>query len=77
MGAVQVVVSTIGTLFVYAMIAAGVFKLFQIATDVGEMKDILKDMKRNSESVPPASWSSPTEIPEASYSTEASVESQQ
>jgi hypothetical protein len=76
MGAVQVVFTTVGTLFVYSMIAAGVFKLFQISADLGEMKDILKDLKRNAEIVPPPAWPLPVPASDESYSTEASVESE-
>ncbi len=44
---------------VYALLLAGVFKLFQIATDLGEIKDLLRDLKRNTENpLPPALSSS-------------------
>jgi hypothetical protein len=75
MDAVQVLASTVGALFVYAMVGAGVFKLFQISTDLSEMKDLLKDIKRNSEIIQPPAWPSSVAIGDGSYSTEASVES--
>jgi hypothetical protein len=32
---------------VYALLLGGVFKLFQIANDLGEIKDALLDIRRN------------------------------
>jgi len=49
---IQAVVSSGVTIVVYAVILAGVYKLFQIATDVGEMKDLLRDIKRNTQEIP-------------------------
>jgi hypothetical protein len=51
----QIVLSGVATLFVYAMIVAGVTKLFQIATDLGEIKDALNEIRRNTQdAMPPA-----------------------
>ncbi len=33
----------------YSIVAYGVFKIIQIATDMSEIKEILKDIRRNSE----------------------------
>jgi hypothetical protein len=49
---IQTVVSSGVTIVVYAVILAGVYKLFQIATDVNEMKDLLRDIKRNTQEIP-------------------------
>lgn len=49
MGPAQVALSGIMTILVYSLILFAVFKIFQIATDLGEIKELLKDIKRNSE----------------------------
>jgi hypothetical protein len=54
MGAMQVLVSGLATLVVYGVIVAGVVKLFQIANDLGEIKEALLDIKRNALDVSPA-----------------------
>ncbi len=84
MGSLPVIIGSLGTLFVYAVIAAGAMKLFQIATDVGEMKEILKDIKRNSEELASPPGRTTPQSPEAllralsaeSYSSDPQVESE-
>jgi hypothetical protein len=62
----QVVVSGVVTIVVYAMIVAGVMKLFQIATDLGEIKDALNEIKRNTRDVvPPAIIQRASAIPDS------------
>jgi hypothetical protein len=57
MGPLQLIVSGIGSLVVYGLVIAAVYKLFQIATDLAEIKDALQDIKRNTqEAVPPPGW---------------------
>ncbi len=46
MGTIQDLLSFATTLVVLALIAAGVMKLFQIATDMQEIKEVLKDIRR-------------------------------
>jgi hypothetical protein len=46
------------TLLMFAMVGAGVMKLFQLATDVREMKEALQDIRRNTQdSMPPSAVS--------------------
>src|ERR1700761_8215027 len=60
MGPLQLILSGIGTLVVYGVLIAAVYKLFQIATDLSEIKEALQDIKRNTlDAYPPASWTSP------------------
>ena len=49
MGPVQVAVSGLVTLLVYSLLLFSAFKIFQIATELGEIKELLKDIKRNTE----------------------------
>jgi hypothetical protein len=57
MGPLQLIVSGIGSLVVYGLVIAAVYKLFQIATDLAEIKDALQDIKRNVQDVvPPPGW---------------------
>jgi hypothetical protein len=42
----QAIFSSVMTIFFYAIVIAAVWKLFQIATDLGEIKTILADIRR-------------------------------
>jgi hypothetical protein len=59
MGPLQLILSGVGSLIVYGLVIAVVYKLFQIATDLSEIKDTLQDIRRNTLDTPPASWNSP------------------
>jgi len=63
MGAfVQELVSSVFTFVVYALIFAGVYKIFQMSTELGEIKDLLRDIRRNTDhhlNPPAASEQSP------------------
>jgi hypothetical protein len=54
MGPLQLVVSGILTLIVYSMVLFAVYKVFQISNDVGEVKELLRAIKRNTEAAPAA-----------------------
>ncbi len=56
MGAAQIVVNGLVSVIAYALLAFGIFKIYSISTDVSEIKDLLRDIKRNTEdaSVTPA-----------------------
>jgi len=45
----QVALGSVTTLVIYGVILAGVYKLFQVATDVGEIKEALLEIKRNTQ----------------------------
>lgn len=47
MGPVQAIVSSVISILYYAMVIAAVWKLFQMATDLGEIKTLLTDIRRN------------------------------
>ena len=49
MGPLQATISGVMTILVYTLILFAVFKIFQIATELGEIKELLKDIKRNSD----------------------------
>ena len=49
MGPLPMAISGLMTILVYALILFAVFKIFQIATDLSEIKELLKDIKRNTE----------------------------
>ena len=51
MGPMQAIMSGVITIFFYAMVIAAVWKLFQVATDLGEIKTMLAEMRRTA-SVP-------------------------
>ena len=46
---VQAILGTLVSIVIYAVILMGVIKLFQIATDLSEIKDLLHDIKRNTQ----------------------------
>jgi hypothetical protein len=39
------------TVVLYVVILAGVYKLFQVASDLSEIKDVLQDIRRNTHDV--------------------------
>lgn len=47
MGPMQAIMTSVMTIFFYAMVIAAVWKLFQVAADMGEIKTILSDIRRN------------------------------
>jgi hypothetical protein len=47
----QLVISGIISLIVYSMVLFAIYKIFQISTDVSEMKSLLRDIRRNTEEV--------------------------
>jgi hypothetical protein len=52
-GPMQAIMSGVMTIFYYAMVIAAVWKLFQVATDLGEIKTMLAEMRRTA-SIPEA-----------------------
>jgi len=57
LGPLQLAISGVLTILVYTVILFAVFKIFQIATDLGEIKELLKDIKRANEDHSPAALS--------------------
>lgn len=53
MGAMEAIISGVMSIFVYALVVTAVWKLFQIATELGEIKALLKENVR-----PPAAAAS-------------------
>jgi hypothetical protein len=49
------------TLVLFLCLAAGLMKVFQIASDLREMKDVLQDIKRNTQDVAMHPVSAPTD----------------
>ena len=63
----QEIVSGLLTLLVYSLMFAGVYKVFQIATDMGEIKELLRDIRRNSDhapAIPARAQAHPSQSPE-------------
>jgi hypothetical protein len=54
LGAVQLIVNGLVSVVAYGLLALGIFKIYTIANEVSEIKDLLRDIKRNTEDVPPA-----------------------
>jgi hypothetical protein len=53
-GALQIAVSGVVTLVVYSILLFAVYKIFQISTELSEIKDLLKDIKINTVDASPA-----------------------
>jgi hypothetical protein len=53
-GPMQAIMTSVMTIFFYAMVLAALWKLFQIATDLGEIKTLLTEMRRTTPAVPKA-----------------------
>jgi hypothetical protein len=64
MGPLQAIVSSVISIFFYAMMIAAVWKLFQMATDLSEIKTLLADIRRNSTQSEARSIAPATRIPE-------------
>ena len=52
----SIAVSNIIGLVIFAMIAAGVFKIFRVASDMHEVKDLLREISRNTHDFTPAGY---------------------
>jgi len=65
MGPLQLVVSGVITLMVYSVMLFGVYKIFQLATEVAEIKDMLREIRRNTMAIPPVTQGSGPESAEA------------
>jgi hypothetical protein len=48
-GPTQAILSGVITIFFYALMIAAVWKIFQVATELGEIKNLLSDIRRNTE----------------------------
>jgi hypothetical protein len=46
-GPLQAILSSVVSIFFYAMLVSAVWKLFQIGTELGEIKNILADIRRD------------------------------
>lgn len=54
MGPFQMIVSSLVSILAYSLLIFAVYKLFQLASDVREIKDTVQDIRRNTqEAVPP------------------------
>jgi hypothetical protein len=73
MGPLQLVISGILTLIVYAMALFAVYRIFQISTDVSEIKELLREIRRNSQQGPPILDAGPRRLEAAPQSAEALV----
>jgi hypothetical protein len=50
---VQAFLGAVINILMVALVVAGLLKVFQMAGDLREMKDVLKDIKRNTAQIPP------------------------
>jgi len=50
----QVVVGSVTSLLLYGLLIAGVYKAFQAHAELGEIKELLRDIRRNTEVNAPA-----------------------
>jgi hypothetical protein len=52
-GPMEAIMSGVMTIFYYVMVIAVVWKLFQVATDLGEIKSLLIEMRRTTPAIKP------------------------
>jgi hypothetical protein len=72
MGIVQALVSTVMTIFLYTVLVAAVWKIFQIASDLSEIKKLLAEKNRTAPA--PAAFKlapAPQPIPDGPISLES------
>ena len=68
MGPMQAIMSGVMTIFYYAMVIAAVWKLFQVASDLGEIKTMLAELRRTTPAAvlpPVAVAATPAQAPAA------------
>jgi hypothetical protein len=61
----QAILSGVISIFFYAMIIAAVWKLFQVASDLGEIKNLLIEMRRAKPIPPPIASTGPISLESA------------
>ena len=61
------------TVIVYTLILVSIYRVFQIGTDVGEIKELLKDIKRNAAAAESQKASAPASVSHPPESAEALV----
>jgi hypothetical protein len=54
---IPTIISGLATLVVYGLIVASVYKVFQMSSDLTEVKELLKDIRRNTEVATPVTQS--------------------
>jgi hypothetical protein len=64
MGTFQVMIGGIISIVFYSVVLGGLYKIFQISSELGEIKEVLKDIRRNTEDVSPAALSARQASPE-------------
>jgi hypothetical protein len=47
------IVSGLVSIVMYSVVIFGIYKVFQIGTDVNEIRDLLRDIKRNTQDISP------------------------
>jgi hypothetical protein len=70
-GSMEAIMSGVMTIFLYAMVVAMVWKLFQVAADLGEIKTLLTEMRRTT----PAAKAEETPAPPPIQARPISLES--
>jgi hypothetical protein len=64
-GTAQEIISGLMSTIVYAVIAFAVIKVYAISVEVSEIKELLKDIKRNTEDHAPAAFAAHATSPES------------
>ncbi len=64
-GAIPIVVSALGTLIAYGVIIVAVWKIFAISSEVAILKQMLRDIQRNTEDRSLAALASNSQSPES------------
>jgi len=58
----EAIMSGVMTIFLYAMVVASVWKLFQVAADLGEIKTLLTEMRRTTPAAKPVETPTPPPV---------------
>lgn len=64
MAGFQTIIGTLTALVVYGLIVAGVLKIFQMHTELREVKELLRDIRTNTQLAPATSARVPYQSPE-------------
>jgi hypothetical protein len=61
----QTIIGSVTALVVYGLIVAGVIKIFQVHTELHEIKELLRDIRRNTQhGLAPVASNAPYQSPE-------------
>ena len=63
MGPIPMIISGLISIVMYSLVIFGIYRVFQIGVDVNEIKELLRDIKRNTQELPPIPAQAQSPVP--------------